>query len=478
MMDQTNASAPSGGGLVLGRYYDDASQRVGDKIVFDGERHGLIWGPNGSGKATRWLVPNLLTSTETSCVVVDPKGELFAITSDYRRTVSDVVVLNPFKVLGFGSNGFNPLAALDPRPDSPNFYDDAAALGEALIEIQGNDPHWSESARSLLVALLMWVKITKGDKASLVDVRRLLTEAERYEQYTVKEDPKPGEEGAAGKDGKVVKKRERLVSGLRFTAGKMADSDRFEIASLAARFTGQTSELSSIRSVCDTQTRWMLSKPMREDLVKSGVDFRCLKERPTTVYVILPAERLRTHNVWLRLVITSILRALYKPGGLRTRLFLDELPALGRLGPLEDAFGLVRGYRTQIIGICQDLAQLKILYKDRWESFVANAGFVQAFAPNDLTTARWISERAGKTTVIAPAANERHSSHGGDPSEGLSWSQVGRPLYLPHELMGFEEGTGLLFLSGMANGVRFFAPPYWKITQCAERAGRNPYFEG
>jgi len=23
----------------------------------------------------------------------------------------------------------------------------------------------------------------------------------------------------------------------------------------------------------------------------------------------------------------------------------------------------------------------------------------------------------------------------------------------------------------MANGVRFFAPPYWKIDQCAKRAG-------
>lgn len=471
-MEQTTAS--SGGGLVLGRYYDEASKRVGEKIVFDGERHGLLWGPNGSGKGTRWLANNLLTNTGISSVVVDPKGELYAITSDYRRTVSDVYVLNPFNVLGFGSDGFNPLSALD--PSSPNFYDDAAALGEALIEVQGNDPHWSESAQGLIDALIMWVKITKGEKASLIDVRELLTEAERYEQYTVKVDKAEGDDAKADKDGKVTKKRERLVSGLRFTAGKMTESSRFEIASLASRFTSQSNEITSIRSVGDTQTRWMLSELMRADMAKPGVDFRCLKERPTTVYVILPAERLRTHSVWLRLVITSILRALYRPGGLRTRLFLDEMPALGRLGPLEDAFGLVRGYRTQIIGICQDLAQLKTLYKDRWESFVANAGFVQAFAPNDLTTAKWISERAGKTTVVAPAANERHSPHGGDPSEGLSWSQVGRPLYLPHELMGFEEGTGLLFLSGMANGVRFFAPPYWKITQCVERAGRNPYF--
>jgi hypothetical protein len=49
------------------------------------------------------------------------------------------------------SAGFNPLDALDPH--SPNFYDDAAAIGEALIKIEGKEPHWSESAQGLVVAL-------------------------------------------------------------------------------------------------------------------------------------------------------------------------------------------------------------------------------------------------------------------------------------------------------------------------------------
>ena len=76
------------------------------------------------------------------------------------------------------------------------------------------------------------------------------------------------------------------------------------------------------------------------------------------------------------------------------------MPALGHLAPLEDAFGLVRGYKVQIAGICQDLAQLKALYKERWESFLANAGVVQGFTPNDLTTADWMSRRAGQTTLL------------------------------------------------------------------------------
>jgi type IV secretion system protein VirD4 len=446
-------------GIALGRHYDEATGRAGSKIVYAGERHLLLFGPNGTGKGTRFLIPNLLSIKDRSIIVIDPKGELAAVTAAYRRTVGDVVMLNPFNVLGLGSAGFNPLAALDPA--SANFYDDAAALGEALISIEGVDPHWSQSAQGLLVALLMWEKIKNGAAANLENVRALLTEADKWERYT-------------GEDSKT---RERQTAGLTVTAADMVAEGGYEIASLAGRFTERTNELTSIRSTADTQTRWILSEPMRDDLKKSGVDFAKLKEKPTTVYVILPAERMRTHSVWLRLVIVSALRALYRPGGLRTLLLIDEMPALGHLAPLEDAFGLVRGYKVQIAGICQDLAQLKALYKERWESFLANAGVVQGFTPNDLTTADWMSRRAGQTTLVAENSSQSRQAQG-HSSESTSWQQVGRALYLPYELMGFAEGSGLLFLAGMANGVRFFAPPYWKIDACAQRAGRNPYYEG
>ncbi len=122
-------------GITLGRHYDDATDSAGNKIVYEGERHVLLFGPNGTGKGTRFLIPNLLSIKDRSIVVIDPKGELAAVTADYRRTVGDVVMLNPFNVLGLGSAGFNPLASLDPA--SANFYDDAAALGEALIRIEG-----------------------------------------------------------------------------------------------------------------------------------------------------------------------------------------------------------------------------------------------------------------------------------------------------------------------------------------------------
>src|SRR5262249_3580945 len=142
--------------------------------------------------------------------------------------------------------------------------------------------------------------------------------------------------------------KSRLVKGLRITAQKMCNEGGFEIESLIGRFMRGNDEIASIISSADTQTRWLLSSPMREQLRRNDIDFTNLKRRPTTVYLILPAERMRTHSVWLRLVIVSALRAHYSPGGLSTLFILDEFAQLGHLGPIEDAFGLVRGYGIQV----------------------------------------------------------------------------------------------------------------------------------
>jgi type IV secretion system protein VirD4 len=481
----TNAEAGShlgaGGesGLYLGRFVDEEARRLGDKLVYSHERHALVFGPNGSGKGVRFLMVNLLGDylNGRSVVVIDPKGELAAVTALHRSRLRghDVKILDPFGKLHEAVKdspshralmalvndptvnvGFNPLDTLD--PDSSNFYDDAAAIGEALIKIEGKEPHWSESAQGLVVALVMWEKLCNDANANLENVRELLTEADEFE---------------AGPDGKPGKQ----VKGMRVTATHMVAHGGYQIASLAGRFMTATEEIASIRSAGDTQTRWILSTRMGENLKKSpAIDFKQLKEKPTTVYVILPAERMRTHSVWLRLVVVSALRALYRPRGLRTVMLIDEMAALGHLGPLEDAFGLVRGYRVQIAGILQDLNQLKALYRERWESFLANAGVVMGYAPNDLTTADWMSRRSGQTTIVA--RSETVNTGQESSSSGESWNQIGRAFYLPHDLFGFEEGSGALWLAGLPDTVRFFGDVYARLPAYNSRALPNPYYEG
>jgi len=442
-----------------------------------------LFGPSGSGKGIRILAVNLLSDclNDRSVIVIDPKGELAAMTALYRRKIlgHEVQIIDPFgklhevvkdshrhkELVEYGltkSAGFNPLGnTFD--PELQNFFDNAANLADALIKVEQREPHWTESAQGLSTALIMWEKMQRKNAASLGNVRRMLTEAD---DYTIAPD-----------ENDVPQRTDR--SGLLKTAKEMVEHGGEAIASLASRFTRMTNEIAGIRSAADTQTRWLLSPAMSADLrIYPGIDFARLKVKKTTVYVILPSERLRTHSVWLRLVIVSALNALYRPGGLRVAMLVDEMAALGHLGPLEDAIGLVRGYRVQILGVLQDLPQLKALYGERWESFLANAGFVQFFAPNDKTTAEWMSWRSGQKTVTPNSVSETTSfGPGGESvSENRSFGESARAHYLPHELFGFIPGAGLLWMAGMENGVRFFAPRYENMRDCDKRWLPSPYY--
>ena len=452
-------------GVPLGYEWDMRRGRYGKAVTFEGRRapHLLVIGPNGSGKGTRLLIPALLQMAGRSIVVIDPKGELAAVTAAWRRTLGDVVVLNPFglhvgQYPDLASAGFNPLASLD--ENAPTFYDDAKGLAEALITVEG-DPqrHFPESARGLITGAIMWERRLNADQASLKHVRMMLTEREEWSD--------------AG-DGK-----RHLVRGLRRTAELMCEAAKqfpdqggWQIASLAARFVDEFSnETRGIQSTLDTQTGWILSEPLASDLERNGIDFRRLKQKPSTVYVILPGERLREHAIWLRLVIAWALRGLYSPGGVPVLFIMDEFAQLGRLGPIEDALGQGRGYGIALLPVLQDINQLRDLYKERAETFAGMSGAVFGFPPNDMNTAKWMSERSGEETIVGMSAGE---SDAGDGPRVNYHPQI-RPRYTPADLFNLPEGHGLVWAAGSAEPQPIYAPPYWDIARCRKRARQNPY---
>lgn len=456
--DAIGSSDP--GAIDLGRYWNSKAERADGKLRYGGPRHVMVLGPNGSGKGARLLVPNLLQITDKSIVVMDPKGENAAISAPWRRKVSDVLILNPFGVLtdiypDLASVGFNPLASLDPA--SPRFYDNAAGIGEALIKIAGKEPHWSESAQGLVVAFIMWEAMMarrEGRAPLLQTVRALLTEPDEY---------------ARGADGKM-----HLARGLRITAARMCAEGGFEIASLIGRFLRGNDEMASIQSTADTQTKWLLSPLVRADLAKNAIDFARLKERPTTVYVILPAEAMETHSVYLRLVIASALRALYRPGGVPVLFMLDEFAHLGRLQPIESALGLVRGYGIQLMPVLQSLTQLRGLYEEGYENFLGQSGAVVGLTPNDWFTADWMSRRSGEMTIRQPTANTSENA-GGGVGKSAGENYVRRPYLMPQDLFRMREGFGLIWCPGQSGPIPVYLPPYWDVELLRRRARLDPY---
>jgi type IV secretion system protein VirD4 len=465
------SSAPDA--LGLGRFFDTTMRSYGGRIRYGDERHVLVFGPNGSGKGTRLLVPNLLQCEDRSIFVIDPKGELAAITAPFRRKLGKVVVLNPFGVLtgtrGYGdlkSDGYNPLVPLNPA--SPSFNTDAGLLAEALVKVQGRaDPHWSESSRALIAALIMYTVIearAAGKVPNLLRVRELVCLA--------------SEAPAAANDFTGV--------GIPALALQMMESGIAGLRNKAAQFTDWTREVQSIASDARRQTEFLDDVEIAADLSKDGFDFRDMKREPVTVYLILPPQQMMRHAKWLRLVVTAALQGVMrerKPGEPRALFMLDEFAALGHLEIISTTWALVRGYGIQIMPVLQSLPQLQSpdLYGNEWETFIGMAGAVVNFTPNDMTTAEWISRRAGTATAIAASQNagssmNPHGHH--SQSQGMSYSNVSVPALRPHKLLGMQRGFGVTFFAELAHHVPCYIPAYYEIEQCRERARANPYYLG
>lgn len=486
-------------GVYVGMRGDGRAQTP---VFYPGERHVLTLGPNGSGKGMGLIVPNLAT-LKRSILVIDPKGEACAITAERRRAFGDVFVFNPFGVLMeehpdlMRSCGFNPLLEIDPRSES--FAEDAMAVAEAyVVDTAGTgDKHWVESARDLVAALVMFECLKPAP--SLGGVRDMLAlpyMSERDKKGEAASDPvadrvMPALAAMAGGDGAAAPVRppapvrqpvtalnpQSVVDILRL----MERSPIRALRNKAQRYMEGGTELRGVLAGTRTQTQSLDSMRLRMDLQRQRPFlFERMKERITTVYVVLPAHELHKHSRWLRLVVGSALRAMLKtpPSGTvgRVLFLLDEFAALGRFGPIEEAMGYARGYGLQIWPVLQDLVQLKRDYPKGWESFIAACGALTAYAPQDWTTAEYLAKLCGQRTIEVQTVSQ--------DKETLEWRPTigpqGFPLFRPEELMGMADGELLCRLQGLSGffktrGAMYTQTPFYQ--EGRHRLPISPYYK-
>jgi len=140
-------------------------------------------------------------------------------------------------------------------------------------------------------------------------------------------------------------------------------------------------------------------------------------------------------------------------------LMLDEFAQLGHLPVIENNLAMMRGYGVKLWAVFQDLSQAHAIYKERWESFLGNAGVLQSFAPQDVVTADYVSKRTGQSTraVLSYGLNREagSSAPGGDST---SISQTGVPLMLPQDLRNMDDGFSVLFSHRTKGTVRSYIP--------------------
>src|SRR5580704_9622774 len=97
------------GGFYIGFEADrlqGAPPPLRNPLRYTGDRHIVLVGPNRTGKTKRILLKNLYDLTAWSVILNDVRGDLCKMTEEHRRRHGNIVIkLNPFNVLGLGSDG-------------------------------------------------------------------------------------------------------------------------------------------------------------------------------------------------------------------------------------------------------------------------------------------------------------------------------------------------------------------------------------
>ncbi len=435
------------------------------------------------------IIPSLL-SWVGGAVINDPKGENYAVTADYRRTVlkQTVIGLAPFDPAS--TYRFNPLDLVD--INDAEAIDDVTDFAEALIiRSTGKDGFWDDSARSVLLAVMLFLVM------SFPPGRRGLKQLREYVTL-----------GLDLGDADGVSRQNLLFA--------MQSSTAFDgvIAGIAQRLLNMSdNEASGVWSTVERHTAFLDSPGMRK--VLDGTDFNLddlRSEQGLSLYLILPEYRMETHSRWLRLMLTTIIIFLQKnPRTSRKKpsvlLLLDEFSTLGALPIMERAAGYLAGFGVKILFIIQDLNQLKHLYPKRWETFIGNSSLLIAFANTDLTTLDYLSKRLGQCEISQIDQGLSHSVSNNDTHAGLAkWlapkaelpglgaETVGRgentsmtqtpkrmvsPLLHPDEiarLFGRETGRALVLIAGSSpfwvEKFRYYDDPLFRI-----RAAPNPFYQ-
>jgi type IV secretion system protein VirD4 len=372
--------------------------RVDQKLIgFMDTRHIVTLAGSGGGKTACVLIPNLRLYPG-SCLVIDPKGELARATAQQRAAMGQAVkVIDPWGVafrdgddgtpgLPAGFDGsLDPLKELAADPD--NLTDNAALIADALIIGNEKDSFWTDAGKGLVRCFPLWAFMRPSLGLTLGDFPALLA------QVAASLSLKPGE-----------------TPGLlqRWSALDPADGPADQILKNQADYLLGLDERprSSILATVKEQLQFLESPAMGRALAASALTLADLKtaEKGATVYLCLPASRMGTHARWLRLIINlalaSMERVPARPDAVPVLLVLEEFAALGHMKALERAVAYLRSFKVRVWAVLQDLTQLKRDYKDGWETFLGNAGVIQAFSVVDHTTQDHLCKMIGRTTIV------------------------------------------------------------------------------
>ena len=407
------------------------SQNV--RMGLDGKKHRrnlntVVIGGSGAGKTRFYAKPNIM-QCNTSFVVLDPKGEII-------RSVGHLLEENGYviKVIDLidmsKSLGYNPFHYIQCDKDVlkliTNLIRNTTPKGSSP-----NDPFWEKSETALLEALMLYLyHYAPEDEQNFTMVMEMLNYAE------VKED----EEDYESPLDELFKRLEMIDSNslalkqykiYKQAAGKTAKSILISVGVRLAAF--NLEELAS------------LTKYDEMELEKIG-------ERKTVLFAIIP-DNDSTFNFVVGMLYTQLFQMLYYQadyvhGGelpVPVHFLMDEFANVALPDEFDKLLSTMRSRQIFVSIILQNLAQIKALYKDSWESILGNCDETYYLGGNEQSTHKYISELLGKETLDT---NTYGKSEGRSGNYSTNYQQTGRELLTADEVRLLDNNYGLLFIKG------------------------------
>ena len=387
----------------------------------------LVIGGSGASKTRSYVKPNILEAN-TNYVITDPKMEVLTATGGWLKSKGyDIRVLNLVNLKE--SDGYNPFRYLRDEKDVLKLVNNLiqATTPKGSHE---SDPFWTKAETALLQAIiLMLFQEAPEYEQNFSMVMRVLEYAEVREEddeylspldllFQAMERENP--ESVALRQYKVFKQ----------SAGKTAKSILVSAAVRLAPF-----NLPQIRAITD----------------HDDMDLYTLGEKKCALYAVIP-DNDNTFNFLVSLLYSQAFQTLYYSadqihhGALpqHVHFVLDEFAAMPLPGYTRE-LATMRSRNISSSTIIQNMAQIKELYKDSWETIPGNSDTILYLGGNEQSTHKYISEALGKATIDTKTHGQTKGKSG---SYSTNFQMSGRELLTPDEVRALDNRYCILFIRG------------------------------
>lgn len=441
--------------------------------------HAITYGEPGSGKGTGTVVPNLM-NWRGSAFVTDPKGELAAMTADYRRDQlgQEIVYFNPWGLHGLPNTPFNPLQLiLDGMVASRSsesgakrrsrWGEQASAMGvdhgarreiadaEALARLiypeppgdDGKNKWVRDNARRMLKAFILYLASDHPQMCNLVALRQVIGFPDDEMETALLE----------------MESSEAFGNELRRDAQTILNTfentrEQFEYArDDAARSLGIYDSYSHLGKAVSGK----------------GIGMRDLVRKPTTIYLIIPSQYKESHAAWMGLITMNVLEAVGRYGNkdTPTLCMLDEFANLGKLPNIRTALAEYRGKGLRGWLIVQNRDQLETVYGKTEARALEGLCSVEQYLSVKYDHAKELSERIGQKAVKLTTTGRPPDFDPDHPDVNISDTEQLVPVLPPRKIteLGQEQ---LVFIDGLPMLLEKSA--YWRLSPWNRHVRDNP----